>query len=133
MLALVLSQAISAGCIPVFFHPLQPKLFPLHWNGSASSVLFDWTSLPKPLPGKRGYEPFVSHAEEAFRSLLQLPDQDVLRMQSSIRQVATRMVYHMRGDGITPTTTEDDAVDALVRGLPTLLSERGWLGGKSLG
>ena len=33
-------DAISVGCVPVLFHPMQQTLWPKHWNATGSSLLF---------------------------------------------------------------------------------------------
>mmetsp|Transcript_79144 Transcript_79144/g.237148 ORF Transcript_79144/g.237148 Transcript_79144/m.237148 type:complete len:423 (-) Transcript_79144:22-1290(-) len=135
-------EAIAAGCIPVFFHPHQQRLFPLHWDAPSQSVLFDWSALPKPPPGKRGYEPFIPKAQEVLRALVEYPEAEVARMQNALGQLAPAMVYRSRElapAGTVPVerggdeesrraaSTRADAVDVLVRGLPRLFRDRGWL------
>ena len=53
-------------------------------------------------------------------------------MQMGLRKVAAGMVYRMRDSVKAGPFIEDDAVDVLVRGLPQLLRERGWMGGGRL-
>lgn len=39
-------DAVALGCVPVFFHPTQLRLWPRFWNARAASLLFNVTSGP---------------------------------------------------------------------------------------
>ena len=134
-------DAISVGCIPVFFHPAQPVLWPLHWNGARSSVLFDWTD-----PRQRnatattvGREKIGwAAADSALRRLLEMSDAEITRLQRAVARAAPRMFYRLRPDvgsalhgaraidGASPSlpTAPPDAVDVLVGGLARQLYSR---------
>ena len=136
-------DAISVGCIPVFFHPAQPVLWPLHWNGARSSVLFDWTD-----PRQRnatattvGREKIGrAAADSALRRLLEMSDAEITRLQRAVARAAPRMFYRLRPDvdhrsalhdaraidgaSPSPPTVPPDAVDVLVGGLARQLYSR---------
>ena len=131
-------DAITAGCVPVFFHPTQAQLWPLHWNGSATSVTFDWTSLPLTAANRTNLRAALHpYAKQALAELRDMPDAQVQRLQRGVREVAPGMVYtraaqHHDGRVETAAAVAEarawpDATDTFVRELPALLRERGWL------
>lgn len=94
-------DALSVGCVPVLFHPAQQRLWPCYWTASKASVLFDWTSSPRP------------NATNMLQTLLAMPPDEVERLRSAGADAAQRM--HYRGKLGIPGQT--DAIDALVRTL----------------
>ena len=105
-------DAMSAGCIPVFFHPGQLGLWPAFWNASAAAVAFDWSL--------NHSEPFATRktaAAEALLSLRRMPHAAIRARQRAIRAALPALLYarvHQRGD----------AVDVLVRELSRLIGQR---------
>ena len=92
-------DAISVGCIPVFLHPAQRALWPLHWNGARASVLFDWTDLAN----RNATATTVGRerigrgaADRALRHLLTLGEPEVARLQRAVASAARRMHYRVR-------------------------------------
>jgi hypothetical protein len=105
-------DAISVGCIPVLFHPAQLKLWPWHWNASQVAMFFDFTRPRR-------------NATATLSALAALPEEQVSRMQASVRDVARRLYY--RGELGRPRPSEPyqrDAIDVLVDGLSTLAQRR---------
>jgi len=138
-------DALSVGCIPVFFHPAQAALWPLHWSGARASVTFDWTDphVRNATVATVGRERIGrAAADVALRHLLELSDAEVARLQRAVARAAPRMYYRVRPDtnhwrGLrgtsgavtTPLTpsrplTPPDAVDVLVAGLGRQLYSR---------
>ena len=133
-------DAISVGCIPVFFHPAQPILWPLHWNGARSSVFFDWTD-PRQRNQNRTTLGLASldkpAAHSVLRRLIEMSDAEVVKLQRAVARAASRMYYRLRpGGDVTNTlqtvpvintaspTVAPDAVDILVAGLSRELYSR---------
>jgi hypothetical protein len=109
-------DAVLVGCVPVFFHPGQQQLWPLHWRADAASVLFDWT---------KGSE---RNASRVMRELIEMPQAQVSALQDALRRVAPSFAYrggreraqvdrHAQSD-----LQSEDAVDVLVRRLPAFLA-----------
>ena len=66
-------DAMAMGCIPVFFHPSQRALWPLHWRAAdvaTSSVLLDWSAGLRAGPAALGVEgaPRPLLRDKAFRA-----------------------------------------------------------------
>mmetsp|Transcript_41053 Transcript_41053/g.135277 ORF Transcript_41053/g.135277 Transcript_41053/m.135277 type:complete len:499 (-) Transcript_41053:18-1514(-) len=101
-------DALSVGCIPVFFHPRQLELWPRFWNASRVSEGPHTTAA---LDFTRGV-----NVEAAYRHLASLAGERVEELQRAVAQAAPAMVH--RGEeraergGAPPM---DDAIDVLVR------------------
>ena len=116
-------DAISVGCIPVFLHPAQRALWPLHWNGARASVLFDWTDLAN----RNATATTVGRerigrgaADRALRHLLTLGEPEVARLQRAVASAARRMHYRARAQderNRKAASNPPDAVDYLLHGL----------------
>lgn len=98
-------DAISVGCIPVFFHAAQRRLWPQYWHAPAASVLFDWS--------QQGASLSPANATSALRALIDIPDETVLSLQAAAGYAARRIFY--RGE-IGPVA-QSDATDVLVESL----------------
>ena len=101
-------DAISVGCIPVFLHAAQRDLWPLHWDASKSSKLYDWQSTRhcSRRPGR-------CNASGLILDLLSTPDAEVRALQAAVAHSAQRMYYRGElGEQGVP-----DAIDVLVRHL----------------
>ena len=125
-------DAISVGCIPVFFHRAQAALWHWHWNASDASLLFDWADAGG--DGRR------SNATAVMEALVGLYDTAATRrMQRKVAEVAQRMLYRDRVGGARarPEAREharevhgedvgeddEDAVDVLVARLGRVARE----------
>lgn len=105
-------DAISVGCIPVFFHRAQAALWQWHWNASDASVLFDWSAAGSDESAKNGTA--VMDALVAMRDTAA-----TRRMQARVVEAARRMMYRKReaAGGGGDAVAEEDAVDVLVERL----------------
>jgi len=125
-------DAVSVGCIPVFFHPGQVRLWPLHWNATTASILFDFTlGRGKVLP--RSAVAYQANATAALRALLQMPQNEVKRLQLAVAQAAPALIFRRSQSD----QGNSDAVDTLVSHLQRvpfskLGYPRGWTGNTSL-
>ena len=90
-------DALSVGCIPVFFHPQQQRLWPRHWNASQASLLFDWSTM-------RG------NASQVLHTLLAMPAERVEALHRAAADAARNMYYR----GEVGERRSRDAVDVLV-------------------
>ena len=90
-------DALSVGCIPVFFHPQQQRLWPRHWNASQASLLFDWSTI-------RG------NASQVLHTLLAMPAERVGALHRAAADAARNMYYR----GEVGERRSRDAVDVLV-------------------
>ena len=98
-------DALSVGCIPVFFHPAQQQLWQHHWNASQASVLFDWSIT-------RG------NASEVMQTLLAMPPERVESLHRAAAEAARSMYYRGELDERNKTDAVDVLVDVLVSGSP---------------
>ena len=89
-------DAISVGCIPVFFHPAQQALWPLHWRGETASILFDWTD-PRVRNASVGTPRREAIGREAalvaLRVLFEMEAGRVRLLQRAVGHAARRMFY----------------------------------------
>ncbi len=108
-------DAVTCGCIPVFFHPLQPRLWPAHWDGGSASVLADLTK-GYPLPRARDARLVLANATAALQRLLDMPSAAVRALQRAVGAAAARLIYRRRSaDGrAAELAGDEDAVDVLV-------------------
>ncbi|KAL1521090.1 hypothetical protein AB1Y20_022644 [Prymnesium parvum] len=119
-----IAEAVAAGCIPVFFHPLQQELFQVHWDAKSQSILYDWTAVPR--------EELSSRAQIMMTDLGAYSEARIAKMQRELLQLAPGFVYS-RPPAPLPQTLrrsrinlDADAVDVLVTNLPKLFKQYGW-------
>lgn len=110
-------DALSVGCIPVFFLRGQAALWPWHWNASDASVLFDWAAV-----GSARNATAVMHALVAMHGRTA----ELRRRQAAVVDAAPRLLYRGAGaahDGArrgkdaeaeAAGGVEPDAVDVLL-------------------
>uniref|UniRef100_A0A7S2H812 Exostosin GT47 domain-containing protein n=1 Tax=Haptolina brevifila TaxID=156173 RepID=A0A7S2H812_9EUKA len=105
-------DAAALGCIPVFFHPAQPSLWPLHWNASLASITFDWTTV-------RAAKWPAQRASKVFHQLSRIPRARVSEMRRVLRGMTSRLTY--RGEDARHAAcrrpNSPDAIDILVQWL----------------
>jgi hypothetical protein len=77
-------DALSVGCIPVFFDDRQDKLWPLWWNASITSINFRWRVSIPPMSEAfnstamtERWEGLLPNATRALDHLLQMPPEQV--------------------------------------------------------
>ena len=108
-------DAVVLGCIPVFFHPAQLTIWPLHWNASNASVHFNWAQ--STIGDVNNITLVLEHARRAIHKLLTMADEQVSVLQHELLRVASRLTYrgqHAAVDSAAPPRL-DDAVDVLLR------------------
>ena len=116
-------DAISVGCIPVFLHPAQQQLWPLHWKATRASVLIDWTNLANrnATATTIGREKIGREAaDKLLHRLLFMPQAEVLRLQRGVAVATRRMHYRTRQQNESVEValgSPPDAVDVLVKGI----------------
>ena len=106
-------DAISVGCIPVFFHRAQAALWQWHWNASDASVLFDWSAAGSS-------DESAKNGTAVMDALVAMRDTAATRrMQARVVEAARRMMYRKReaAGGGGDAVAEEDAVDVLVERL----------------
>ena len=96
-------DAVSVGCIPVFFHAEQNRLWPTLWNASRATLLFNFTD-----GGSR-------NATAALEALVSMPSDRVAQLQEEIARIAAHLTY--RGERQRRASDASDAVDVLVNAL----------------
>lgn len=101
-------DAISVGCVPVLFHPLQGTLWPKHWNATGSSLLFDWTS-GAPRPMVREHAAYAERAQAVLHALGHISTDELRQLREGVASAAAAMLYasDARHEG-------RDAIDVLV-------------------
>lgn len=105
-------DALSVACVPIFFHPAQQQLWPLHWNASEASLLFDWTAPDAERNATAVLQALVAFAEERR--------DEARALQQAAARAHQRMVYRRRdprGGGGGEHDGRLDAVDVLVGSL----------------
>lgn len=96
-------DAISVGCVPVFFLRGQAALWPWHWNASAASVLFDWQA-----------DGAARNGSAVMQALLALYESGAARaMQAAVVAAAQSMTYRDRGGPPPPQRRQPQGADAL--------------------
>jgi hypothetical protein len=119
-------DAISVGCIPVFFHPAQQRLWPLHWDGTRASILFDWTDMHvrnATATSTNREEIGLAAALAVMQNLMGRSDAEIERLQRAVRVAGQRMIYRVRHNASTAPPrvasggARADAVDVLLQGL----------------
>merc|ERR1712228_142375 len=78
-------DAITVGCIPVFFHPEQLELWSMFWNASQASVFFNFQDSRS------------RNATWVIERLLNYPAAQLRALQREIARVAPSFVYKDRG------------------------------------
>ena len=79
-------DAITVGCVPVFFHRQQQDLWPWHWVATNASILYDWgDSLASSAP---------TNATAQLDRLVHYPAQKVRDLQRELARVAPSFIYH---------------------------------------
>ena len=104
-------DAMAAGCIPVFFHRAQTRLWPWHWNASSASVFIDWS---------RGMTNVTNRSGRAvLQHLHSIPAERVRRLQAGVASFVGRLTYRGESDeqNTCRSAGERDAIDVLVEGL----------------
>ena len=102
-------DALSVACVPVFFHPAQQQLWPLHWNASEASLLFDWTEPDAERNATAVLLALVAFAEEGR--------DEARALQQAAARAHQRMVYRRRDSRHSEHEGRPDAVDLLVGSL----------------
>ena len=106
-------DSISLGCIPVLFHPAQVTLWPEHWNGKESSILFDWTGgAPRPL--RKNHSLYSDRAKYAMEQLRLLPNSELARLREGVEIAARRVTYGWDEKLSGFSDVNGDAVSVLV-------------------
>jgi len=104
-------DAISVGCIPVFFHPKQQALWPMFWDAPRSSVLFDWS------------KPSARNGTAVMLELGAISQEKIAVLQQGVADAAARMTY--RGSHGDRAREGPDAIDALVSTLQAMHAPHG--------
>lgn len=78
-----IADAISLGCIPIFFHPKQRELWPRFWNASNASLLFNITTGP-------------SAIDDMFKTLIEFDPEREELLRKELMRVAPQLMYTAR-------------------------------------
>ena len=105
-------DSMAMGCIPVFLHLHQARLWPWHWTGSDASLTFDWNTALGAPPARR--------ADVLIDRLRAVPVATVRRMQDAGAAAVQALTY--RGEATDRLACRSDgesadAIDILVEGL----------------
>ena len=110
-------DSLTSGCIPVIFHPEQATLWPKHWRpleeANPSGLLFDFTDgVPRPRVRDREHAKYAVRAQEALKSLLDMPGERLHALRRGVA-IAARSVVYGRGDD-AKAVRAGDAIDVIV-------------------
>jgi hypothetical protein len=107
-----IADAITFGCVPVFFHAGQLALWPWHWNATRGAVFEDWGAYLSMRP---------RNATAALERLLHLPAAHVRKLRQEIARVAPSFVYRPAHRARSQEQDAPDAVDAFLLSLEATL------------
>jgi len=81
-----IGDVIALGCIPVFFHPAQPKWYGVNWDGWSAYVY---------IPRRE----FLDGTIDLYQHLAAIPKDEVQRMQNSVYENAHKFQYQVSDNG----------------------------------
>ena len=123
-------DAVTLGCIPVFFHPQQRELWTDHWRAAEASVLFDWTPAAwaegAPQPLVKDPAVYAARAAAMMAELIAMPAERVAALREAVARAAPALVYAASEGGGQAGGTRGasaDAVDHLVARMRALRLE----------
>ena len=73
-------DAVTLGCIPVFFHPMQLHLWPKFWNARAASLFFNITS-------------GIRAVNAMFETLMRIDPATESALRAEVNHAASLLVY----------------------------------------